>query len=734
MRDVYIGPIKAVLDFLDNSTMDFILCVSKDNLSKPLPSNVMQLDFGDTVDADDPAAFSAQLAAEVASFLRRPDARPKLFVCCDCGVSRSAALAAAIRCADGNPYFRNPDLAIWLDPNYMPNPLVYRLMRQALDAPIAEDALNTRMTLNATARREVLSRNTTQTGAAEAKEDCYAKWEQEDIGKAKRNGGIATTYPVNLGKYCWQVGNIFVFFHPYFPAHTPRACRPIGRLHPNERRLELISPGLVDKIQKKDFDFVYIPATESRIPENIFEPGIIIETPIWSYARYYAEQHGIPVHAYLCDDEDFVPYGEYKSIKDVLEKQTFQCVKKIKLIPGQSCFETDETDKFLDLCSNVDEYCIIDSDDESLLRVRIVDSDDEYSLCVKDGVLYCRSGLELYRVPPKMEGVFAVPSGVDALRMHAFFRSALTQITLPDTLCTIDELAFEDCPNLESLSFPASVTCIGDQPDWDSPVADCPKLQSITVDPANLKYFSIDGVLYSKENDCLLAYPSGKSGPFDTPSFVGGYANYSFLGCRALTSIHLGPNVTQIGSYAFADCTSLTELRLHAKIKDLDLFSIAGCTNLKDIYVDNPSLIITFIGWNITSINDASVIRSAREKFLPTIGQGQLVVHAPKGSTAAKFAEQCALKFEPMYNGQRKQIELVCSNDVMDAIIDKFGKDVTVLANDMQSFRAVVNTAVGHVFYSWVFGFAGKVTIKSPNDVKKSYAIMVKQAAQALIE
>lgn len=57
MRDVYIGPIKAVLDFLDNSTMDFILCVSKDNLSKPLPSNVMQLDFGDTVDADDPAAF-----------------------------------------------------------------------------------------------------------------------------------------------------------------------------------------------------------------------------------------------------------------------------------------------------------------------------------------------------------------------------------------------------------------------------------------------------------------------------------------------------------------------------------------------------------------------------------------------------------------------------------------------------------------------------------------------------
>ena len=87
-----------------------------------------------------------------------------------------------------------------------------------------------------------------------------------------------------------------------------------------------------------------------------------------------------------------------------------------------------------------------------------------------------------------------------------------------------------------------------------------------------------------------------------------------------------------------------------------------------------------------------------------------------------------------MYNGERKQIELVCDNDMMDAIIDKFGKDVTVLANDMKSFRAVVSTAVDPVFYSWVFGFGGKVSIKSPEDVKKSYAAMVKQAAEALTE
>ena len=164
MRDIYISPIKAVLHCTDDPALDFILCTSEDYLSKPLPSNVLRLDFRDTVDVDDPAAFSAQLAADVASFLQRPDARPELFVCCDCGVSRSAALAAAIRCADGGS-----DFSIWDGPNYMPSPLVYRLARRVLNAPITEDALNDRLALNATARRKAFSKKVTQTGAVEAK-------------------------------------------------------------------------------------------------------------------------------------------------------------------------------------------------------------------------------------------------------------------------------------------------------------------------------------------------------------------------------------------------------------------------------------------------------------------------------------------------------------------------------------------------------------------------------------
>ena len=85
-----------------------------------------------------------------------------------------------------------------------------------------------------------------------------------------------------------------------------------------------------------------------------------------------------------------------------------------------------------------------------------------------------------------------------------------------------------------------------------------------------------------------------------------------------------------------------------------------------------------------------------------------------------------------MYNGERKQVELICDNDLMDAVIDKFGKDVVVSEYDEKSFRVIATTSVGNVFYSWVFGFGGRVTISSPEDVRKEYAEMVAAAIAAL--
>lgn len=85
-----------------------------------------------------------------------------------------------------------------------------------------------------------------------------------------------------------------------------------------------------------------------------------------------------------------------------------------------------------------------------------------------------------------------------------------------------------------------------------------------------------------------------------------------------------------------------------------------------------------------------------------------------------------------MFNSEHEEVELICQNEVMDSIIDRFGEDVTTYAYDMTSFRAVVNVAVSHVFYSWVFGFGGKVKIKGPETVKAEYSEMLRAAVTGL--
>ena len=78
-----------------------------------------------------------------------------------------------------------------------------------------------------------------------------------------------------------------------------------------------------------------------------------------------------------------------------------------------------------------------------------------------------------------------------------------------------------------------------------------------------------------------------------------------------------------------------------------------------------------------------------------------------------------------MSGGECREVELLCDNDVMDAIIDRFGTAVETIIYDDDRFRATVNVAVSHIFFSWVFGFCGKVHIKSLQEVQEQYKRML---------
>jgi hypothetical protein len=80
-------------------------------------------------------------------------------------------------------------------------------------------------------------------------------------------------------------------------------------------------------------------------------------------------------------------------------------------------------------------------------------------------------------------------------------------------------------------------------------------------------------------------------------------------------------------------------------------------------------------------------------------------------------------------SAERIPVELICDNELMDAIIDRFGKNVKTCRVDDEHFETDIVVAVNNVFFGWIFGFDGKVKINKPETVKRQYTEMIRKAA-----
>lgn len=96
----------------------------------------------------------------------------------------------------------------------------------------------------------------------------------------------------------------------------------------------------------------------------------------------------------------------------------------------------------------------------------------------------------------------------------------------------------------------------------------------------------------------------------------------------------------------------------------------------------------------------------------------------PKGFSMSKFLNTTFRMFGTDY----RTVALVCSNDVVDSILDRFGNNTKLNPVDDDHFRINVDVAVSNVFFSWIFGFGGKVKIAGPADIKDEYRQMVVKA------
>jgi hypothetical protein len=171
----------------------------------------------------------------------------------------------------------------------------------------------------------------------------------------------------------------------------------------------------------------------------------------------------------------------------------------------------------------------------------------------------------------------------------------LTTITIPRTVISIDSTAFQGAS----------------------------KLTSITVDPTNNSYSSVDGVLFNNSNS-LVAYPPGKTtvnSSYIIQDSVISIGDYAFQGVEYLKTLTFAPDskLTSIGQKAFStssletvmldQCSKLISIGGYAfESSDLTLLTIPNkVTSLGQYIVKNASKLttITFAGGSqLTRIGD----------------------------------------------------------------------------------------------------------------------------------
>lgn len=154
------------------------------------------------------------------------------------------------------------------------------------------------------------------------------------------------------------------------------------------------------------------------------------------------------------------------------------------------------------------------------------------------------------------------------------YNTSLKAITFPDSLTTIGEQSFY-ASGLEDVTLGASFVTVG-----DGAFSACAGLQNIYVDEANANYTDIDGVLFSKDETVLMMYPAGREGSYTFPASTVRTAYYAFDSAAKLTGVTLNEGLVELGGYAFVKCTSLVTPVLPASLTTIGESAFENCVSM----------------------------------------------------------------------------------------------------------------------------------------------------------
>lgn len=132
----------------------------------------------------------------------------------------------------------------------------------------------------------------------------------------------------------------------------------------------------------------------------------------------------------------------------------------------------------------------------------------------------------------------------DILTSYMFQSSKLKEISLPNSIKSVENNVFENCVDLKKVILPEFVESLG-----ENTFAGCAQLEDINI-------------------------------PMKTKEISGG----AFTGCSGLSMLSLPEGLISLGKGAFANCNSLKKIELPFTLSNIEERAFAGCTALQEIY------------------------------------------------------------------------------------------------------------------------------------------------------
>ena len=167
---------------------------------------------------------------------------------------------------------------------------------------------------------------------------------------------------------------------------------------------------------------------------------------------------------------------------------------------------------------------------------------------------------------------------VETIGSRTFASASVTEVTLPATLRSIGNGAFENCLYL----------------------------RDIYVDRDNETFVGIDGVLYYYNKETFRAavalFPMGRDGSYEIPASiakdckdytVSGIDAFAFYGCAFLTEVYLSENIQYIGDSALKGCVNLREINIPIAVQSIKKGALDD-SGIENVLVEEGNTLFVF--------------------------------------------------------------------------------------------------------------------------------------------